>query len=183
MYRSFPCFCSWFVSTRSSVFALSDIPRAAQARFRPVYILSFLLYEGFISLEGFALYIQPSSIRPPRKRAVRLSSVAALLCLRSATSITPIYFFVLVSCLQAPSRLRRSPHESESQDIPLRASTTGLLAFRLRAAQCCQYSGGSSSISSQRNTGPSLQTYLEPMLQRPHLPTPHFMRSSSVVYT
>ena len=30
-------------------------------------------------------------------------------------------------------------------------------------------------------TGPSLQTYIGPTLQRPHLPTPHFMRFSSVV--
>ena len=44
-----------------------------------------------------------------------------------------------------------------------------------------QYSAGNSSISSHLNTGPSLQTYLEPILQRPHLPIPHFIRSSRVV--
>ena len=31
------------------------------------------------------------------------------------------------------------------------------------------------------NTGPSLHTYTGPMLQRPHLPRPHFIRFSSVV--
>jgi len=44
-----------------------------------------------------------------------------------------------------------------------------------------QYSSGSSSSSSKRKTGPSLQMYLLATLQRPHLPMPHFMRISSVV--
>ena len=44
-----------------------------------------------------------------------------------------------------------------------------------------QYSSGSSSSSSNLKTGPSLQTYLLPTLHLPHLPIPHFIRSSRVV--
>ena len=44
-----------------------------------------------------------------------------------------------------------------------------------------QNSGGSCFIWAAVKTGPSLQTYTGPMLQRPHLPSPHFMRFSSVV--
>lgn len=35
--------------------------------------------------------------------------------------------------------------------------------------------------SASVNTGPSMQMYRPPILQRPHLPTPHFIRDSSVV--
>lgn len=34
---------------------------------------------------------------------------------------------------------------------------------------------------SQVNTGPSMQTYFAPILHRPQMPTPHFMRFSRVV--
>src|SRR5450759_4757692 len=44
-----------------------------------------------------------------------------------------------------------------------------------------QKSRGSSSNSACENTGPSLQTYLYPTLQRPHLPMPHFILASREV--
>jgi len=47
---------------------------------------------------------------------------------------------------------------------------------------CLQRSAcGMACTSAAVKTGPSLQMYTEPTLQRPHLPTPHFMRFSSVV--
>jgi hypothetical protein len=42
-------------------------------------------------------------------------------------------------------------------------------------------SSGNPFNSASENTGPSTQTYLGPMLQRPQMPMPHFMRFSSVV--
>jgi hypothetical protein len=42
-----------------------------------------------------------------------------------------------------------------------------------------QYSGGSCLSCARENTGPSLQTNLSPMLHRPHIPIPHFIRISS----
>lgn len=44
-----------------------------------------------------------------------------------------------------------------------------------------QYSLVSLSSSASEKTGPSLQTYFSPTLQRPHLPIPHFIRISSDV--
>jgi hypothetical protein len=44
-----------------------------------------------------------------------------------------------------------------------------------------QYSFVSLSSSAKEKTGPSLQTYFSPTLQRPHLPIPHFIRISSEV--
>jgi hypothetical protein len=44
-----------------------------------------------------------------------------------------------------------------------------------------QISDGSPRNSAKEKTGPSWQMYWEPMLQRPHLPMPHFMRFSSEV--
>src|SRR3989339_2027131 len=44
-----------------------------------------------------------------------------------------------------------------------------------------QYSLVSLSSSASEKTGPSLQTYFSPTLQRPHLPIPHFIRISSEV--
>jgi hypothetical protein len=37
------------------------------------------------------------------------------------------------------------------------------------------------SSSASEKTGPSLQTYFSPTLQRPHFPIPHFIRISSEV--
>src|ERR1039457_4037122 len=46
-----------------------------------------------------------------------------------------------------------------------------------------QYSIGRALTCVAVNTGPSLQTYTLPTLQRPHLPRPHFIRFSRVVKT
>jgi hypothetical protein len=44
-----------------------------------------------------------------------------------------------------------------------------------------QSSGSISCSWALENTGPSTQTYLPPMLHRPQIPIPHFMRLSRVV--
>jgi hypothetical protein len=62
-----------------------------------------------------------------------------------------------------------------------KVSSRFLLLDWAQRIQRCQYSCGSSPRSLQRNTGPSLHTYLLPTLHRPHLPTPHFILFSNVV--
>ena len=55
--------------------------------------------------------------------------------------------------------------------------------FPLPSPIQASYSSGGSSLSCLlEKTGPSRQTSLPPMLQRPQMPMPHFMRFSSVVY-
>ena len=88
-----------------------------------------------------------------------------------STSI-PLCFISVEGVRPMPKRPNRSAYVQAQHRLSVLLGTLPI---------ACQYSLGNSSISSQRNTGPSLHTYLEPMLQRPHLPTPHFIRSSRVV--
>lgn len=119
------------------------------------------------------LYFLPKNIRLPYSFPFEITSPFYIYHLSSAahTSSNPLRYFSLEGVRPTECSVKECLYASMTH------SFTSLSALLI----AYQYSAGNSSISSHLNTGPSLQTYLEPILQRPHLPIPHFIRSSRVV--